>query len=129
MRSLDFRDLPVEDQEALVHNIFGAASRWLVVTGESPKAETALLCPGRKLALLRQLRGWTQAELAKRAGVSQADVSRAEKSFQRGTLETLLKITGALKVSIECLTGGDFRAAARRGAGTQASNGAKAAGV
>ena len=53
---------------------------------------------------LRERRGWSQAELGRRAGVAASVVNRIER---RGTiaLSTLEKIAAALKVSARSLIG------------------------
>ncbi len=53
---------------------------------------------------LRERRGWSQAELGRRAGVAASVVNRIER---RGTiaLRTLEKIAGALNVSARSLIG------------------------
>ena len=53
---------------------------------------------GLAIRALRRRRGWTQAELADRAGVSQAAVSRAERGGARAmTLRTLERIADSMR--------------------------------
>jgi transcriptional regulator with XRE-family HTH domain len=57
------------------------------------------------LRTLRQKRGWSQTELATRAGVRQALVSAVEVESANPTIESLDKIASALGVRIEDLFG------------------------
>jgi transcriptional regulator with XRE-family HTH domain len=57
------------------------------------------------LRTLRQKRGWSQTELATRAGVQQALVSAIEVESANPTIESLDKIASALGVRIEDLFG------------------------
>lgn len=97
-----FSQLPADTQQAVLQGIFGACSKWLILTGAAnPDGAKEAIDPGRKIAILRQVANLTQVELAKRAGVRQADVSRAEKDFYDVKLSTLEKILGALGTNIE----------------------------
>jgi len=62
------------------------------------------MTPLRRLALrlkrLRQQRGWSQEELARRAGVSRGYLARLETVRQDPTLTTLEKLAKALKVKM-----------------------------
>ena len=51
-----------------------------------------------RLAELRERKGWSQAELARRAGVAASVVSRAERGETTITLENLDKLARALGV-------------------------------
>lgn len=53
----------------------------------------------RNIRYMRELRGWTQAELARRAGVSRTTVRRLEEGqpFWRPTLE---RVAGAFKITV-----------------------------
>ena len=53
---------------------------------------------GRKIAKLRQNLGMTTTELAKRVGISQAQISRLENGKQGFRSNTLARISGALDV-------------------------------
>jgi transcriptional regulator with XRE-family HTH domain len=53
-----------------------------------------------KLKALRKERGWTQPDLAKRAGVSAGYIARLETSRHDPKLSTLVKLARALKVSV-----------------------------
>ena len=52
------------------------------------------------LQRLRGVRGWSQGELAERAGISREYVSRIEGGHQDPTIGTLEKIAKALKVKL-----------------------------
>ena len=54
---------------------------------------------GQKLYLLRIQKPMTQAELSRRSGIPQANLSRIEKGKQDPAVSTLLKICSALEVS------------------------------
>src|ERR1044072_4038349 len=55
---------------------------------------------GAKLAAARAERGWSLAELARRAGVSTASVHKIEKSGMTPTIATLMKVASALGTSV-----------------------------
>ena len=48
----------------------------------------------------RELRGWSGAELARRAGVSEAAVSRIESRKRRPNVETVAKLAKALNLPL-----------------------------
>lgn len=54
---------------------------------------------GRRVRLLREKAGWTQAQLAERIGVQAPAVSRFEGGAKRVTLETLRRIAHVFRVS------------------------------
>ena len=54
----------------------------------------------KQLKALRQKRGLSMTELAKRAGLSRAMISFIESEFRNPTLDTLLRVCGALKVEL-----------------------------
>ena len=56
---------------------------------------------GHQIRLLRQGRGWTLAELARRAGTSGPALHRYENGWDRFELETLRRIAGALDARLE----------------------------
>lgn len=60
---------------------------------------------GQRVIELRQARGWGQSELAERAQVAQATISRIENGQRRnpGT-ETMRRIAQALNVTMDELT-------------------------
>ena len=53
---------------------------------------------GRLIRKLRRARGWSQTDLAKRAGVSQVQVSRIESGDRGPSLKVLARIRRALEV-------------------------------
>ena len=55
---------------------------------------------GAKLGQARAERGWSLAELARRAGVSTASVHKIEKSGMTPTIATLMKIAAALGTNV-----------------------------
>ncbi len=57
------------------------------------------------LARYRELRGWTQTELGRRAGIAPASISHFETGQRTPTLETLMKVADALTVSLDRLVG------------------------
>lgn len=65
-----------------------------------PKAKGAK--PNTKLTRLRESKGWTMEELARKAGVSSQTVSKAERGIKI-TGAKKGKIAGALSTSIEAL--------------------------
>ncbi len=56
---------------------------------------------GHQLRLLRTRRGWTLAELARRAGTSASALHRYENGWDRFELETLRRIAAALDARLE----------------------------
>ena len=56
-----------------------------------------------QIAALRRQGGWTQAQLAKRAGTTQPYINRIESGRVNVTLETLLQLSAALNVSLSRL--------------------------
>jgi len=60
---------------------------------------------GDRLKRAREDRGWSQAELARRAGIRQATLCELETGKQEDTrVSTLVKLAKALRVSLEYLT-------------------------
>ncbi|OCF91078.1 hypothetical protein AW168_08370 [Nocardia brasiliensis] len=55
---------------------------------------------GDAVRAAREARGWTQSELAERAGLKQHAVSRLESGDVVPTLKTLLRVSDALEVEI-----------------------------
>jgi transcriptional regulator with XRE-family HTH domain len=66
------------------------------------KANVAL---GRRMALLRKERGFTQVELAEHLGVIQSVISSYEVGRVRPSPEMVLRISSALRVSADQLLG------------------------
>lgn len=58
---------------------------------------------GKKIRSLRDKKGWTQEELAKKAGLTQSHVSRIEQSKHSPSHKTLVKIAKALGVAVGTL--------------------------
>lgn len=54
----------------------------------------------REYAYLRKLKGLTQAEVAKRAGISRTNVSRFESGEYNPTLEMLVKLAAAMDLDV-----------------------------
>ena len=55
---------------------------------------------GREYAYLRKLKGLTQAEVAKRAGISRTNVSRFESGEYNPSLEMLVKLAAAMDLDV-----------------------------
>ena len=55
---------------------------------------------GRQVRGLRKIKGTTQAQLARAAGILRPNLSRIEAGKHRPTLETLEKLAAALKVPV-----------------------------
>jgi len=56
-----------------------------------------------RLKELRERKGWSQAELARRAGLNDSVVNRVERGKSNVTLVTLEKIATALRVNVRSL--------------------------
>jgi len=65
--------------------------------GRYPAVETARVIIARQLIRSRKAAGWTQAELAARAGVRQETISRIETGKHSPGIRTMAKIDRALK--------------------------------
>lgn len=61
---------------------------------------------GTRLKALRQARGWTQLELAEKGGLSAAFLSYLENGTRSCSLDSALKLAGALGVEPELLLAG-----------------------
>jgi transcriptional regulator with XRE-family HTH domain len=57
------------------------------------------------LRSLRDLRGMTQSEMGARAGIAPASISHFETGQRAPSLDTLIKLADALRVSIDTLLG------------------------
>ncbi len=68
---------------------------------EPPARKTAMAKIGRQILRLRLYWGWSQAELGRRAKLSQSTISRLERGIQRGIS------TGRLAAVMEALRVGD----------------------
>ena len=53
---------------------------------------------GAKIYEYRNRKGWTQTELARRAGIAQANLSNIEKGKRDLTVSTLIRVASALEV-------------------------------
>ena len=60
-----------------------------------------------RIAEARELRGWSQAELARRAGTSQQNIQRWESGERELKVPSLIKLCDALGVSMSYLLGLD----------------------
>jgi transcriptional regulator with XRE-family HTH domain len=68
---------------------------------------------GKRLAVLRRRRGWSQRELARQAGVRQSLLSELERGLKTDAMgHVLVKLAQALGVSTDALLG-TFDAALR----------------
>lgn len=81
------------------HILEGSPER-KVVPLSLPDIERTVSELGAKLAMARAERGWSLAELARRAGVSTASVHKIEKSGMTPTIATLMKVAAALGTSV-----------------------------
>lgn len=68
----------------------------------STPIQTAL---ASNLQSLREMRGLTQAEVGKRAGIAAASISHFETGQRAPSLESLVKLADALEVSVDVLLG------------------------
>lgn len=68
----------------------------------SADAPTSL---GARLRLLREARGWSQSELARRAQLNRNVINTAERDRSRPARDNLARIAQALGVSVAVLTG------------------------
>ncbi len=57
-----------------------------------------MIQPGVKIYEIRTQKGWTQAELAQRAGLAQANLSHIEQGRRDLTVSTLVRLAAALEV-------------------------------
>lgn len=71
-----------------------------VVPAALPDIERTVSALGKKVADARAERGWSLAELARRAGVSPGAVHKIEKSGMTPTIASLMKIAAALGKSV-----------------------------
>ena len=71
----------------------------LVVNEELPESEPDLRL-GAKLRWLRQLRGWSQRELASRAGLTHSNVSLIEQNQVSPSVKSLTRLLEAIPISL-----------------------------
>jgi DNA-binding XRE family transcriptional regulator len=89
---LDQRPKLLEDRDADLPASPPADER-----GQFPAVETARVIIARQVIRGRKAAGWTQAELAVRAGVRQETISRIETGKHSPGLKTMAKIDRALR--------------------------------
>jgi transcriptional regulator with XRE-family HTH domain len=61
-----------------------------------PREERLIRAVGRRVAELREARGWTQSELGERLGIALKGVQRIEHGKMNLTLRSLVRIAAAL---------------------------------
>ena len=61
---------------------------------------------GERIRSLRKRNGMTQEQLAEAANLSVPYISHMERGFKRPSLETLVRVAGALHVTADCLLSG-----------------------
>jgi transcriptional regulator with XRE-family HTH domain len=61
---------------------------------------------GARLRKLREAQGWSQEELADRAGLHRTYISSVERGVRNPTITVLAKIAAALGVSLAGMLGG-----------------------
>jgi transcriptional regulator with XRE-family HTH domain len=61
---------------------------------------TARLVLARNLRIERARRGWSQEELASRAGISQTDTSHLESAARAVSIDTIEKLARALGIEV-----------------------------
>jgi transcriptional regulator with XRE-family HTH domain len=101
---VDARTLTVEKAEGRPDRVRGHRLAYSVEDGHarlSPAPIAALVAAS--LRTLRQTRGLSQSDLARLAGVSPSAVSQAERGDRGLSLETLLRLTEALDMSLDDL--------------------------
>jgi transcriptional regulator with XRE-family HTH domain len=62
----------------------------------SEKTEETLANIGKNIRSLRKSKGWTQEQLAEKAGINDKEVSHIEQGRRNITIETLIKISSSL---------------------------------
>ena len=80
----------------------------LPTAGSAPSPAPARESIGVRLARLRQMRGWSQVQLARRAGLTAHGISQIESGRRNGwgiELETAYRLAFALGSSIDVLAG------------------------
>ena len=84
-----------------------AAHRLLSLSAEPKTVEDYLDALGRTVQQLRKERGWSQQELARKAGLDRAYLSTVEKGKQNITIGAAVRIASALDTSLSALVGED----------------------
>lgn len=72
-------------------------------TSSDALTQDTLTLVGANIKWLRKQRGWTQEALAEKAGINDKEVGHIENGYRNITLNTLCKISIALKVTPETL--------------------------
>jgi transcriptional regulator with XRE-family HTH domain len=70
-----------------------------------PSSADAPTSLGARLRLLRDARGWSQSQLARRAQLNRNVINTAERDRSRPVRDNLVRIAQALEVSVSVLTG------------------------
>jgi transcriptional regulator with XRE-family HTH domain len=68
--------------------------------GFNPSPEASLLDVGERLQAIRKLKGLSQRELAKRAGVTNSTISMIEKNSVSPSISSLRKVLGGIPMSM-----------------------------
>jgi transcriptional regulator with XRE-family HTH domain len=92
--------LPPDIQQRIYHDMFSSSSRFYFFS------EIMQARPERKLAMFRELKNMSQAEVAKLAKVRQADVSKAEKCMDGVRYGVIRKIAECLGIPLSELLDG-----------------------
>jgi transcriptional regulator with XRE-family HTH domain len=71
----------------------------LVLEPDDQSVQEDVRAFGRNLRALREEKGWTQEELADKAGLAAVQISRIERGVREIRLTTLLRLITALQVS------------------------------
>jgi len=69
------------------------------------KIKEKVMSEGEKIKALRKAKGWTQIELAEKAGISPITLCRLEYGKHKANLSTLTVLAKALKVKLQELVG------------------------
>ena len=93
----DFSRLPEAGQEKIMRDLFGTGSQWSFLS-DIMSAE-----PERKIAMFREMKDLNQTQLAKLAGIRQADVSAAERSVDSVKYGILRRIAESLNVPLKII--------------------------
>ncbi|MGH7773637.1 MAG: helix-turn-helix domain-containing protein [Candidatus Binatia bacterium] len=79
--------------------LYEADASYPYLRGDKAKIERSVAV-GRRVKRLRKVKGMTQAQLARAAGILRPNLSRVESGKHRPSLETLEKIAAALKLPV-----------------------------
>jgi len=100
-KTKEVSEQPTSDARIVFKKLFIACREWLALV--DPERIEDIDLPGRRIAILRVIRGISQTELANKAKVRQADVSHAENNFESVRLSALDNIAKILGVTFEDL--------------------------